>query len=513
MHIPRRIALAGTLLTLTFAYHPSPSPGQAPAKAGDPFRKEGAISGAARSRVNEMRDGKLSFTNKADLERYRQDLREMAEHLVFQLTHEELYDHQQPINRRGELMPVANGTPAQLLFEEVSRFIIKPTPTTKIVAEQADYLKEFGAAMDAAIKKVLNPNAPDYIRVNAARMLALAAQSGAPAHAPTITALLKDPNTRPEILIYALKAAENLLAAYDPFKYMEKDAAKHTIDDAQLYALCVALEDIVDWHRAPWMKSDTPTPADASPPAPAGGPKPTPAGPRPAAPPAPPALPGPRPGPAAAGQLENVTEAQLTPDDLQVLKFFRRAAIRALAQVRFPIVAHPNGKDVTRPMWTLAKIAVNDASVAPPTGPGEVGEAVIGLCGYQAFRGVEVDVLLDVIAAGLINFAAWKTDDHDNKSIHWRVYATRLIVALDQFRKGGRENAGLTRFAARIGSLADTATNDVLTPIERYSPGAANVRPPDPEALAGWRARNPVPTLQPFTDVKNLVLKPAIRMR
>jgi hypothetical protein len=209
-----------------------------------------------------------------------------------------------------------------------------------------------------------------------------------------------------------------------------------------------------------------------------------------------------------AGQIENVTEAPQSRNELALLKFFRRAAIRALAQVRYPIVTHPLTERSVYPLATLAKIAVNDASVTPPTSPDEIAEAVIGLCGYQSFRGVEVDVLVDSIAAGIVNYASFKTDDPESKAIAWKVYSARLAAALDQFRKAGRENAALTRFQAKINSLADSATNDVLVPIEK--PGG---RQPDPEALIRWRARNPVAVLQPFTERKDLVLKASLRMR
>jgi len=171
------------------------------------------------------------------------------------------------------------------------------------------------------------------------------------------------------------------------------------------------------------------------------------------------------------------------------------------------VVEHRNGKDVARPLWTLAKVAVYDASISPQPAPDEVAEAVIGMCGYQGFRGVEVDVLLDAIATGIVNYASVKSEESDNKSIPWKVYSARIAVALDQFRKTAPNNAFLTRAAGKVASLADTATKDVLDPIERGGAG----RQPDPEAVIRWRTGNPVPALQPFTEVKTLVLKPAPR--
>jgi hypothetical protein len=201
-----------------------------------------------------------------------------------------------------------------------------------------------------------------------------------------------------------------------------------------------------------------------------------------------------------------VTDAPLTDEQITTLHYFRRAAIRALAQCRFPQVDHRNGKDVSRPLWALAKVAVNDASVVPPADAAETAEAVIGLCNYQGFRGIEIPVVLDAIAMGLVNFVAPKGNESDVASIHWKIYSARIAAALDQFRKTAATNALVSRSAGRLGSLADTAGNDILGPLER-----GGGRQPDPEAINRWRAGGPVAALQPYTEVKALILNPAPR--
>ena len=61
--------------------------------------------------------------------------------------------------------------------------IIKPGINAKLNFDQYDYIDEFGKALNATIAEVLKMEAPAPQRVNAARMLVLAAKSGAPAHA------------------------------------------------------------------------------------------------------------------------------------------------------------------------------------------------------------------------------------------------------------------------------------------------------------------------------------------
>jgi hypothetical protein len=206
--------------------------------------------------------------------------------------------------------------------------------------------------------------------------------------------------------------------------------------------------------------------------------------------------------------LENVTDKPPSAEKIAILRFYRRAAIRALAQVRFPIVTHPSTNDKVYPLWPLAKIAVNDGSVSPPITPDEVAEAVTGLCNYQQFRGVEVDVLLDIIALGVFNFASPKAAATDDRSILWRVYAARVGAALDHLRKTAANNAGLTQYAGKVNSLADAAAANVLSRIDKLGAGQTT-QPPAPNELQAWRSRNPVPALAPFTDAKGMVLKPA----
>jgi hypothetical protein len=522
----RRIVSAGLLLCCGILLFPDSTRGQAPVtKKSANIRKEGYVSGDARGRVNAMRDGKIQFNNPNTIEGYRRDLKQMAEFLAFRVTHDEYYKPTME-TRTGELRPPAADSTIQYVLEDLDRYVLKPAPGIKFVTEQADYIKEFGVAIDAAIRQVLPPFAPEYatrrdlavMRVNAARMLAIAAKSGAPAHAPTILQVLKDEKTPPEVLFYGIQAAENLLSAYDILKFGDRFQAQHTIGDDQLYELAKVLQTIVEWDRAPWMKATAE--AAANPPESAPNPSPS-TTPQAAAdankaeeqksPQAPqrPAAQDVAPPSAPPGQLENIPEEPLTSEQVRVLRFYRRAAIRALAQFRFPIIQHPKDANaVAYPMWPLAKIAVNDSSVRPPTTPDEVAEAVIGLCNYQQFRGVDVDVLLDVIAAGLINFAGLKSGP-DDKTIHWRIYAVRMITAFDRFRKTAQMDAALSRHAAKINSLANTATESILTRLERGGPGQA----PDPTAIARWRVenRNPNQSLQPFTEVRNLVLTPAPR--
>ena len=144
-------------------------------------------------------------------------------------------------------------------IEEMSSYLLEPLPSLRnpldntqlrVPADKADFIREMGAALDVALMKVVNEHPERIVKINAMRMYVAACKSGAAAHWPTVTALLKNENTRPEIKFYALQAAANLLAAYDPADYQSR---RHAIGskqpraeaDKEIGALVKAVEDCV----------------------------------------------------------------------------------------------------------------------------------------------------------------------------------------------------------------------------------------------------------------------------
>lgn len=474
--IPLAVAVAALAASGTAAAQP--------AKPADPFRKEVSVSGEVRTRVNEFREGKRNFGEKdADKEAMRRDLDAVARSVVYPLTHAERYKQSEPF--KGELRPTNFDQTLEDVFQNAERFILKPSPSNRMTQDQGDYILEFGKAMDRTLQTVLTPTAPDYIRVNAARMLAVASKSGAEAFGPTILKLLNDPKTRPEVLIWTLRAAENLLGAYHTRYLPEVYYYRHTVPDDVLHDLILVLEKVVYWDRPPFAVALPPKAALGAVP-PATGAKP--------------------PTAAPVGQLQNETKP--TDEQLRVLKFYRLAAIRALAQVRIPIVAHPKGTSFARPLWVLGLVAVKDNRIPVEPSPEEIAQATLGLTGYQVYRGVEIPVLLDMIAVGITNFARNKADDPTDKSIPWRIDAAKLNASLEAWKKLSAANGAA--HAGKVASLADVAGQSVLTPLEKLAAGAVG-SVPDLESLNGWRNRNAVPALTPFSDFKQFELKPAVR--
>jgi len=464
------------------------------------FKKDPPNAGSVRSNVIDMRDGKRIVKNPPEEKANQEAMNLMAKSLIYPITDSKYYFPSE--NTKSELKPAVYAESIHQQLDNFERFILLPylTPTlsSRLNVDQADYIKGFGVAVDATLKEVIVPAMPPFIRLNAARVLAIAAKSGAPAHYPMILSMLKDPNTPPEVLIYVIRAAEGLIGAYEaiPRATGATSYALHTLKDAEMVQLVTALETIIARDK-PYGKQ----PKAVQPAVPAVAPPVDPKAPA-AKPVEPKAAAAPAPTP-AAGQLQS---NPLTPEQLATIRFYRRAAIRALAQCRFPQFVDPADSKTARPLMTLARIAVMDTSLNFVPEADESGEAVIGLANIHDPKGLNVDVQLDAIATGIYHFAVIKAGNNTDKSIQWKMYAARIATALADWQK----TPSATRNAQKINSLVAVATDKLLTPIEKLSSGIGQSAP-NLDSIVTWKKDRPVTVPQLFIDIKESVLNPANR--
>lgn len=529
-----RTSSALAFLVLAVALLSSPATGQAPpAPAAPPTppaptRPRAPVSldsfqlklpstvslGNVRVLTQEMRDGKMRVLESATKPPPKQHIDAMnaiAREVVYSLTEKKYYIPPEPIN--NFLRPVPPEMTLESRFDEAKRFILVPTWGKKLTVDQADYILWFGVAMDSALREILDPKpakagdpapaVPPIMKLNAARMLSLAAQSGAPAHFPTILGLLNNPETEPEVLIFAIKAAEGLIAAYNPILRDEPKYMIHMIKDAEMVQLVEVLESIIVRKKPYGRQPAAPAPPSVPPPAPP-APAPKAAAPAAAAPAAPPAkAPAPKSAdpkmPLPVGQLQSDT---VTAEQQAVIRYFRRAAIRALAQVRYPKFTDAQTGKTVYPLITLAKIAVGDASITTAPGNDEIAYATVGLCNLHDYKDVNVNALCDCIAQGVTNFAGKRAGNALDKSIPWKIVGSYLVTALADMQKV--PNAG--RFRAKFESLGTVMTERVLLPLEKIgTPGNA----PNFEAVLRWRESNRVDSLKLFDEANVPPVVPA----
>ena len=280
------------------------------------------------------------------------------------------------------------------ILSDIDRLILIPTPTSKINTEKLDYINEVGRAFDAALKQLIENNGAERIaRINATRVLAEVCRSGANAHWPTVAGLLKDPKTYTEIKYFALQAAANLLAAYDPGDYKSRAHSFHTPDPL------VDAKQVGDLVQAIMNCVTNPS--------------------------------------ALLPDVAKVSDA--TTDQVAVLGYVRRQAVRALSQVRFVTVPGPDGREAIYPAYTLARVCVSDPVLVPSPSPSECGEAVIGLMNMAPavkgfpVKGYNIEGIVEAITAGLSTFAAPRADATD-RSLPWRHYSVRLAEAVKNWQ-------------------------------------------------------------------------------
>lgn len=433
--------------------------------------------GNYRVTTQDLRDGKLivlDSSTKKPTKLHMDSMNAMARELVYALTDSKYYEAPEITN--NVLRPVPTELTLESRFAEAERFILVPSWGRKLTIDQADYIIWFGEAMDSAIREILEPKpqnpgdkppaVPYIMRVNAARMLSLAAKSGAPAHFATIHKLLSNPDTDPEVLIYAIKAAEGLIAAYNPILRDDAKYMIHTVKDPEMVKLVEDLQAIIE-RKKPYgrpVNAMAPVPPPAAPMA-----QPAPKANDPKAPTVP-----------VTGQLQSEFVSQ---EEQLLIRYFRRAAIRALAQVRYPKFSDSEIGKTVYPLATLAKIAVGDPSITVSPGNDEVAYATMGLCNLHDYKDVNFSAVADCIAQGVMNFAGKKAGNSQDKSIPWKIIGSYLISALNDMQKV--PNATSNR--SKIESLATVLIERVLIPLEKIgTPGNA----PNFEAVLRWRETN-----------------------
>ncbi|MFM8271743.1 MAG: hypothetical protein ACKODX_05345, partial [Gemmata sp.] len=273
-------------------------------------------------------------------------------------------------------------------------YILEPGVGAKAGADGAVYVRELGAAFDAALRALIENDPEPIVKVNAARVLAYVCRGGSPAHYATLTELLGNANTRTEIKYYLFHAAANLLAASDPNWLKTRNHVAQTDNPKVVGALVKVLDDCVT------------NPALLVP-----------------------GLPG------------NKAD-QATPDQLTVVALVRRQAVKALAQYRFAAAADADGKPLY-PAHTLVRVAMSDPALLPAPGPADAAEAVIGICNMAPVEAkgdktvpvkYNADVAVEAVTAALVTFAEPRAADPFDRRLPWRTYSLRIAEALRNWR-------------------------------------------------------------------------------
>ena len=423
------------------------------------------LASDALSTLTEIQAGNLTITGPDVKDTEKARLKSLFDQVATHYTQKATEAKYYAANESQPLKPTTEDRDFLRVLRDISNKTLVPDEQFKLTLAQNDYIQAYGDAFNHAIRDVLTVQKPKVelpnavIRVNVGRILALVSESGAKALAPTITEMLthkfykvddKFTDTPPDIYLYALKAAENLLAAHDPLASELTASAKfrHSIPDKELIPLVQILMTIVEQNPPVARYAGSLDPEEAI--------------------------------KKSAEEKENPANNQLdarvyTPEQIDLVVYFRRAAIRALAKVRFDTLGGEVDVPKIRPGFVLAKVAVNDQTVVPPATTSEIGEATLGLIDMNPSPELNLDYWFKVTSLGIEKFIQVKAGRTADTSLLWQYQTARMKVELNELLARSKRDPRLNSSTGRIQNLSDIIESDIVKPIlEARSPATVS---------------------------------------
>ena len=254
--------------------------------------------------------------------------------------------------------------------------------TAKPGQEQLEFADEFGKAIAAATTVVLKESAKPIERINAVRLMSVAARSPAPSLADPLVAVVNNPKASDAEKLYAFQGLRNLLEQADvnePTRHIFGASA----GNPKLGEIAIALNNYVMQKR---------TPRDDK--------------------------------------------------ERAVIEFVRRDAVAALARFKDPSIRKANRELIFRPAWALARVMGNDPAVAPPFTIQEQMEAATGFAQMKVDPDMSLDLSAYTMAGLLVNAARAANLDNERATgtgtltvVPWKLTAARWSYALSVWRE------------------------------------------------------------------------------
>jgi hypothetical protein len=394
--------------------------------------------------VAQMRTGSIRVaggdTPAPEVAKNRAAIKTVAEWLAFSIA-------SPPYN--GEPVPREDKTPAgvdrsmRALFEEAERYLtltVSSGNQGKVSQEQLEYGAEMGKAILVATKVVLDNSARPIERINAVRLLSVAAKLPAVELADPLVDIVNNAKISDAEKLYAFQGLRNLLEQTEVLD-LTVHIPELRRDPAKLGKIAQALTNYIMQKR---------TPRDDK--------------------------------------------------DKAVIEYVRRHAVEAMARFKEGVLRKPNKDLIFRPSWTLARIMEQDPTAFPPFTVQEQTEAATGFALMKIDPDLNLDVAAYTLAKISVVFASAANIDSQRAArdgtlpiMHWRVAAARFSHALATMRSGpsgteGAKTLPKTRYPETLINLANTAIA-LLAKIEKG--GAAEPTSTEIQAVRTWAIDNP----------------------
>jgi hypothetical protein len=396
-------------------------------------------SSRVRQLVRQMRSGTVRVagadTSPADAAKNRDAIKTVAEWLAYRIAQPPY--NGEPVPREDTTSPLIDRS-MRALFDEAEDFCYLPIGggnQGKVAPEQTEYGAEMGKAIAVAAKVVLDNSAKPIERINAVRLMSIAARMPAADLVDPLLAVVTNEKISDAEKLYAFQGLRNLLEQSEILDLTVHIPALHRDLDKR-GAIAKALSDYICQKRSP--RDDR---------------------------------------------------------ERAVIEFVRRHAVEAMARFKDAVLRKPNKDLIFRPGWTLARVFAQDPSVFPPFTMQEQTEAATGFCLMKIDPDLNLDVAAYFIAGVSVNFARAANLDSQRAArdgtlpvAPWKLGAARFSYALASWREAAKKPAPKTPFSDTAVSMANTAIA-LLSKIEKGGPGEATGG--ESQAVITWMTDNP----------------------
>jgi len=348
------------------------------------------------------------------------------------------------------------------LLSDAEYWVRWPNPNQAPNEFQLAYAKELGKAMEYELMYVMAEAPQRLEKVNAARMLAVVGKLPYEALADTYLKIVREDKYPPEIKLFAFEGLRNLLAI--PSNGNFNDPARQFLERSpKLTEIALELDKYIT----------RPLPAD------------------------------------------------LNSDDIRVIQFVRREAVRALAHVK-PCVIRKQQETLARPIWTLLRVATNDSIVGATAGkkvddalPGypyhilERIEALIGICSMNPDRALNAELVAYLIADALLDVTAFHDaerarflkDTRNKPLVPWSIMAFKLTEAMNLWME--RTAKLKLPGAPAVANLVNLVTQKCLSKLEKDGVSAV----PDNRPLGSWKNEHKPKSAQVLAEDESTTVK------
>jgi hypothetical protein len=376
------------------------------------------------SAVNIMRNGTTAVVVPDDpgqTKKNREAIAKLARFLAYRIAQPPY--NGEPVNHKDDKnKPKPETETMQYLMDEAERMGINLTNVglaNVLTPNHYSYANEFGKEMQTELTWVFEQSSKNIEKLNAIRMMSLAAKLPYPGFAQSFMKILKNDNLSYAYHLYAFQGLRNVLSHSAPQNDPSKPA-QHILPQNELVEIAKLLEAKI-----------------------------------------------------LAGRTYTLTGAPGEAENIQVIQFIRRYAIQALGQFKDSIIRDKQKNVLAKPGYPLIIAA------APPEDPKKLGysyperiDAIIGFCNMRPDELLNLEAAAWWINEGLIDIVNYEAEEQGliNKvggrpRIAWKVTAARLIEALNAWKKN-MQGVKTTWQPQAVVSYVEKAV-PVLEPIEK----------------------------------------------